>query len=68
MIIQYYKTVFQGNLAKVKIFKLNNGVATQLFDCSSANPVPCVADRSVVNGNAQFTVSLGPGDPFVGGK
>ena len=59
LIIQYYKTVFQGNLAKVKIFKLNNGVATQLFDCSSANPVPCVADRSVVNGNAQFTVSLG---------
>jgi hypothetical protein len=68
LIIQYYKTVFQGNLALVHIYKLSNGVATQLFDCSATNPVPCVSDRSTVNGNAQFTVSLGQNDPFVGGK
>jgi hypothetical protein len=68
LVIQYYKTVFKGNLALVHIFKLSNGVTTELFDCSSTNPVPCVSDRSTVNGNAQFTVSLGQGDPFVGGK
>ena len=68
LIIQYYKTVFHGNLGRVRIFKLDSGVVTELFDCSSSNPVPCVAARGVVNGNAQFTVSLGAGDPFVGGK
>ena len=68
LIIQYYKTVFNGNLALVSLYKLNNGLVTQLFDCSATNPVPCVSDRSTVNGNAQFTVSLGTNDPFVGGR
>lgn len=67
--IEVYKTLVPGNLSSVRIFKLSDGVTTELFDCPTPDPtlgVPCVSDRSHVTGNALFTILVGPGDPVWG--
>ena len=68
--IEIYKTLVPGNLSSVRIFKLKDGVTTELFDCPTPDPtlgVPCVSDRSHISGgNALFTILLGPGDPVMG--
>jgi hypothetical protein len=68
--IEVYKTLVPGNLSSVRIFKLKDGVTTELFDCPSPDPtlgVPCVSDRGhLPGGNALFTILLGAGDPVMG--